>query len=380
MTDSRRKYVRARTWDVVANPDFFPERNDLEIGIAELLDKADLGVCLSGGGTRSASASLGQLRGLREIGLLDKIRYICAVSGGSWTATPFTYLPDSIDDETFLGPRIEPGQINNDDLKYAPDGSMAKAIENSVIADDVIESWVRLRGDESYARAVGDIFLDPFGLDDNEKFFTWNRKSRTAVLNNNSKEIDSDRYLKPEDFYLAREGRPYLIVGATLLYGPSDNHVVVPLEMTPLYLGIRQHVKEKGKNGGDIGGYYVESFAYDSKFNEKDIGTRPFRVKFWSHSILPGGKRYFFTLSDMIGTSGAAPAEKLYERGVTKVGFPEFRPLHFPKNQPHFLDTLTYGKGFSPTSTTNCLPIGVCAPRPVSLRQRYSCAARRLAC
>ena len=39
----------------------------------------------------------------------------------------------------------------------------------------------------------------------------------------------------------------------------------------------------------------------------------------------PRGYRYFFNLSDMIGTSGAAPVQKLYQRGKTDVGFPEFR-------------------------------------------------------
>jgi DNA repair protein RadC len=51
----------------------------------------------------------------------------------------------------------------------------------------------------------------------------------------------------------------------------------------------------------------------------------------------------------------------------------------FPKNQSHFW-TLSYFMGLSPTSITNRLPIGVCAPKLVSLRQRYSCAERRLAC
>jgi hypothetical protein len=52
----------------------------------------------------------------------------------------------------------------------------------------------------------------------------------------------------------------------------------------------------------------------------------------------------------------------------------------FSQKSAPFFGYFTYGKGFSPTSTTNCLPIGVCAPSAVNLRQRYSWAARRLAC
>ena len=51
----------------------------------------------------------------------------------------------------------------------------------------------------------------------------------------------------------------------------------------------------------------------------------------------------------------------------------------FPRKQPNFW-TPSYFLGLSPTSTSSRLPIGVCAPKLVSLRQRYSCAERRLAC
>jgi hypothetical protein len=43
-----------------------------------------VGICLSGGGSRAASASMGELRGLRALGLLDKVSVLSTVSGGSW--------------------------------------------------------------------------------------------------------------------------------------------------------------------------------------------------------------------------------------------------------------------------------------------------------
>jgi predicted acylesterase/phospholipase RssA len=48
-----------------------------------------LGLALSGGGYRSAIFCYGVLRGLHELGVLQKIDYVSAVSGGSWIATPF---------------------------------------------------------------------------------------------------------------------------------------------------------------------------------------------------------------------------------------------------------------------------------------------------
>lgn len=324
MSNDRRKYVRTRTWDTVASPDSFPERDDPELRIPELAQKADLGLCFSGGGTRSASATLGQLRGLRDVGLLERARYICGVSGGAWAVTPYVYLPERFDDDTFLGKRLEPEQITDAALNNAPRGSLARVISKTVIGDDFLRSVIKLRGDESYSRAIGGLFLKPFGLDDNKRFFSWNVRSLQSVLENNSQARDAEHYLKAGDFYLARQGRPYLIVGATLLYGPKDAHQVVPMEITPLYVGARQHLPGAGKRGADIGGCYLETFAYDTKYNNGDIGAAPFRAKFWS-GLHPRGYRYFFNLSDMIGTSGAAPAEKLYELRKTHVGFPEFR-------------------------------------------------------
>ena len=61
-----------------------------------------VGVCLSGGGSRAASASMGELRGLRSrpprsgLGALDGVRRLL---GGFM----FTYLPSNISDDEFLG-------------------------------------------------------------------------------------------------------------------------------------------------------------------------------------------------------------------------------------------------------------------------------------
>ena len=41
--------------------------------------------------------------------------------------------------------------------------------------------------------------------------------------------------------------------------------------------------------------------------------------------ICAARKNNFFTLADVVGTSGAAPAKKLREKGLTNLGFPEFR-------------------------------------------------------
>jgi len=78
-------------------PDFeFPETSQLD-----KLGKASIGIAFSGGGARSASCTLGQLRGLHALGLIDRTRYFSSVSGSSWTLVPFLY--GDVPREYFLG-------------------------------------------------------------------------------------------------------------------------------------------------------------------------------------------------------------------------------------------------------------------------------------
>ena len=109
--------VAVRTWIVDAESDIaLPEIADDELAVPLLSERASFGVAFSGGGTRSATASLGQLRGLHKLGWLQRARYISSNSGGSWATVPYTYLPSSISDEQFLGSYISPEALNDGNL------------------------------------------------------------------------------------------------------------------------------------------------------------------------------------------------------------------------------------------------------------------------
>src|SRR6185503_4325489 len=99
-TTSCQNCVEARFWEV--SPTFWNSTSgDASLPESKLLDdlkKADVGVAFSGGGTRSASATIGQLRALARNGWLARVRYVTAVSGGSWAAVPFTYYAGSLTD------------------------------------------------------------------------------------------------------------------------------------------------------------------------------------------------------------------------------------------------------------------------------------------
>ncbi len=65
-------------------------RADQPIAMRELPSPTDLGVCCSGGGIRAAAFALGALDQLETAGVMDKARWLAAVSGGNYAATSWT--------------------------------------------------------------------------------------------------------------------------------------------------------------------------------------------------------------------------------------------------------------------------------------------------
>ena len=276
----------------------FPERS-----LERVKNKEDIGVAFSGGGTRSAAASLGQLAALSEIGLLDRVKYISAVSGGAWAATPYTFLPTNISDQEFFGHFAkDPAALTMQRLDTLAKTSFAQAISETVIIDDFFWHAMRWSGDETYSRALGSLFLKPFGLDKLKRSFTYDRETLALA----DKDIQ---------YYTTKDNRPFLILGSVLL---TEKFGKVPIEMTAQYTGVRGHFE---KEGTSIGGSYVSSYGYDSE-SPKDVFPRDSSeittdVKFSS-------RRNLFTLSDMMGGTGAAPQEILNKLGLSFLGFPEF--------------------------------------------------------
>lgn len=311
---NRLKCVTCKTWDATQPGFVFPEQGDPEFMASELMDRPNLGLAFSGGGTRSASATLGQLRGLRHIGLLDKVRYCSCVSGSSFTTIAFTYLPDSWTDKTFLGSVIPPEDLSVDHLQQTDRNSCAHAIADSVLVDDYFKHMIRLAGDEAVSRALGDVFLNPFGLDGLRRFFSFDQRSVDLILSHNP-------HMKVSDFFQVRSGRPFLITNSLILRPENSPPLPtrIPFESTPLYVGVRPLFRGAGSRGRDIGGGYIEPFGFDSDAPEEPPSESN-RVR-----VRLGTSRHRYTLSDVMGSTCAAPAEVLAQAGLNFVGFPEFR-------------------------------------------------------
>jgi Lysophospholipase catalytic domain len=166
-----------------------------------------LGLALSGGGYRSAIFNYGVLSGLREIGVLDRVDYISAVSGGSWIATPFAMAesldwffktdPDSANvmEEAFESLLVNP-------VRIAEEAVLTRAVNNSV--------------SDLYGRLLARTFLREYG--------------------------DYSRFKPLAEPGFIRDGdRPFLIVNGTVNFRRPRSFDVTQecFEMTRLYCGSR---------------------------------------------------------------------------------------------------------------------------------------------
>jgi hypothetical protein len=280
--------------------------------------KRPVGVCISGGGPRSFSAGIGQMRALNALGLLDLVGAVSCVSGGTWFGTLFNYAPESIDDAILLGPVVPPGQLTLNDISNINPrniGSSLPFLTNTLITAVVayLEYKVRnkqLPQNRVYSRTLNDLLLDPFQIANTDTFFALDDTSVSDILHNNP-----NSGLTKSNFYTVRGNRPYFIAGATQVFptGQGSKDVLRHFEYTPLYTGTPQLDKGAGPQKQDFGGGYAQSFAFDSATPQ--TSTSPVTVP------TPGP---IFLLSDVMGSSGAAPAALLDDIGLSGVGFPEF--------------------------------------------------------
>ena len=335
----------ARYWTIP--PDFWQGKAAWQPPEKTALDRrhlSDLGVAFSGGGTRSAAATVGELRGLMTNGWLPHVRYVTAVSGGSWAAVPFTY--SSSDLQLLLGKERAAKELSTAVIEeLGGKGSLTRSIAESKLfapgareaariigqseldkrkvpaqIQSLLQRYIAGRTSETYANILAKFFITPYIENGATRHYTWDDESF-----NDMKSADSGVPLGMKDFVEAAPNRPFLIVGGTVIYQhPAyDYPRLIPVEYTPMYTGIRQHY------GDRLGGIYVAPFAYDAVAADSPDADRV-RV------TLRQGARPF-TLADVIASSGAAPLLAL-QRGApvaalkrATVAFPSFN--HFSVRQ-----------------------------------------------
>lgn len=314
----------------------------------------NVGVALSGGGSRACVAGLGQLRALRELGLLEKVRAISGVSGGTWLSAAWTFLPDDRDDEGFFGRvlapealvrRAGPGQDKTCSIDHVDEASFARAIcDGSFNAPGLLASGHRakLRGveiEDRWAHAVGEILFAPVDLYHVDEeglpaaFFAADAEAAAEVKRLNPA-LASMRALTVH----TREGdtpRPFAIFNTAFVCTDRDGmSVSVPVQGTPYFVGTPSTPPAVDSRGESVGGGAVLPFSYGGRLVRADAGDpRPVVLDL----------ERIYALHDLVGCSSAFFADKAIGGAPTQPLVPQhprYRPgVAAPAGGPdYFLD------------------------------------------
>jgi len=208
--------------------------------LPEISSRPSTAIAFSGGGSRSFAASTGYLAGLNKLGLLENVRYIGGISGGSWVSTVFTYAQNVSDDAVLLGDVVSPEDIVDEELATMNPACMRRLTTNDLVVTGVeamIEGKVKGCA-AAFCYGLQEAYLTPIGVPPATRF-SW---SETTVADIRSRNPELTPDVAP--FVLpGSPKRPYLVIGSALV-GPasgapyhSEHHNFTMTEFTPLYAG-----------------------------------------------------------------------------------------------------------------------------------------------
>ena len=344
----------------------YPERE----AVAASFGPPWAGVCISGGGSRSLSAAMGQLRGLDALGLLSKVSWLSTVSGGTWAGTLFNWAPSTISDADLLGPlELDPSRLRwdsgapNDNVGLLNSHAIGSAATRlgleEMLAKAIELYWDGVPVSELWPRAIGELVLKPFGLGDTpSRYFTWTPWWLSNAI------LPYNRQLSASDFFTTRDNRPYLVTSSTLFYPPDPPTIAVrpaassthrsfgtpwevgyEFESTPMVVGIPPGFPYAGPpssappNSSDIGGGYIDPFAMGSLAPTTIDPNRRFSVR------TPANR---FRLSDLAGLSSLAFAYEVID-AAHQVGI-------------HYLDNMIPAVTYWPVLNAATLPRNAARP------------------
>lgn len=283
----------------------------------------NVGICLSGGGSRAMTAGMGQLLGLLTVqknnfSLLSQSRAVSTVSGGSWLGVTFEYLNDGdVPDHDYLGTYIKPGDLTTDGLEKLSEKTIGfRCTKKFSLLDLLLQAvWLgivdKVPTHMLWQTLMGIHILQFYGLFTSDSshtpdsFFTLDKKTRDAIIENGNSP------LKDETVHLIASGdgrahRPWQVCNMGMFVKmdgeKSGFQFLVPVQATPLFTGIvSTPPNAKDFSGRLVGGGGVSSFAFNSDLESVDAGGTGVVVK----------QDRQWALVDIVGTSSAAFSETM---------------------------------------------------------------------
>lgn len=288
----------------------------------------NVGVCLSGGGSRALTAGMGQLRALSYLTLngqplLSQVKALSTVSGGSWLGVPFEFLRASgPTDAAYLGTYdTDPGSVTPAELAQLPAGNAGVPITSdffmpemlaleayllyrfeSVPANMLWQTVIALNILSAYSLYAAGTNLAPSDM------FSYDQASLAQITAANPNLASETAYLFADQVGTGRMRRPYLICNMGMFLTEPDTpqtgiQLLAPVQATPFFTGIVGSPTGVDANGLTPGGGGVGSFAFNSIYVSSSGSGSSATVK--------AAQLRQWSLTDIVGSSSAFYAEEL---------------------------------------------------------------------
>ena len=255
--------------------DIATEKLNIDLFLTEAVPEGGidkLGVALSGGGSRSFAATMGQLAALRDAGYLntDKIGELSAASGGGWAALVYAYRDGKISEDTLFGALADPDQLewnsskqDGTNLSYLPKDSMGHIPAKLNLVDAaakavLIKARYGYEWSEIWQRLNGIYVLNPFDLNKLKKGRPIHYMGDTeSWAKNNPAGLSADK------FNLRLDGTIPITLYSSFLADKKHPTFAMPVEINGVYSGtIASRSDDDGSNM--VGGGFISTYGYNS--------------------------------------------------------------------------------------------------------------------
>ena len=312
----------------------------------------NVGVCLSGGGSRALTCGMGQLRALKKLqingsSLLGQVKALSTVSGGSWVGVPFLYLNETSSDDDYLNLYVEDqsrlvpsstaGHSLAETLNELPENNIGQGpaeVSFSPVALAIsallLYKFYKVPVDMLWQTLVGSHILKDYNLYDPgfwnkapTSLYSYNQEIlQQDVLANNPELQNKTAHLFVETS-TQRLHRPFLICNMSMfvnLPGTTEDFLV-PVQATPFFTGIVGNPEGAlDANKQAVGGGGVTAFAFNSKVQDRDnLDVEITQQRSWA-------------LTDAVGVSSAFFAEKVNQIFDDMRKKPELIKQHLENN------------------------------------------------
>ncbi|HEY9133492.1 MAG TPA: hypothetical protein VIM98_17175 [Dyella sp.] len=331
----------------------------------------NVGLCLSGGGTRACCAGMGQLRALAMLqangnSLLGQIKAMSTVSGGSWLGVPYQYMPAAgPKDAAYLGAYdADQGTLTVQDLQTLPEGNAGIPMTSFLFSLEGIagtalllyETFLKLTPSQPlpanmlWQMVMSLNILDSYGLlqmnldgGQPKDTFSATAASLKAITDANGSLAMETAYLFADQVDTSRTQRPLHLCNMSMLVKAKDIpfDMLVPVQANGLMTGIvGAPANATDANSQKVGGGGVQSFAYNSSFVSQSGDTAEVtQTRQWS-------------LTDIMGTSSAAFAEKVKNQLKQWEQFPHEFKLWLKEKEAEIIDWIKHHLPFELHDTT----------------------------